>query len=348
MDTPTNPIDRFDFRLVHPSIRFGTASDRYAGWIGQIYSDKWTSEVKRRSRNLGGKKFEERTVPIASVGEYFDHFGVLEIDYTFYRPLRGSAGAPSNNYFVLQQYADASPDDARFILKAPQQVTARVLRRGGASAPVYEDNPDFLDPTIFEEGFLSPAREILGTRLSGVIFEQEYQRKNSGPGPEENIAELDGFFSKLESNVQVHLELRSPHLLTPAYFDWLLDRGLGHVFSHWTWLPPIHDQWRNAGERFSAEDGQVVCRLLTPMRMPYATAYGHAYPFDKPVAELSETPQARQMVLDTAALSIQSLKHDRVAMIISNNRAWGNAPSLAQKVARRILDEFEKAGDDSE
>lgn len=332
---------------MHPLLQFGTASDRYAGWIGQIYSDTWTSQIKKRNRNLAGNRYDEKTVPVASAQEYFEHFSVLEIDFTFYRTLRGPAGAPSNNYFVLQQYADAAPDNARFILKAPQQVAARVLRRGGAGAPVYEDNPDFLNYTIFEEGFLAPAREILGDRLRGVIFEQEYQRKNTGPAPEQNIAELDGFFASVQNCVPIHLELRSPHFLVPPYFDWLESRGLGHVFSHWTWLPSIRDQWKLAGERFTAKDNQVICRLLTPLKMPYAKAYGYAHPFDRPVAELCETDQARQMVLDTTALSIQSLKHDKAAMIISNNRAWGNAPSLAQKVARRILDEFEKAGIDS-
>ena len=119
-------------------------------------------------------------------------------------------------------------------------------------------------------------------------------------------------------------------------------RGLGYVFSHWTWLPSLRDQWQRAGERFTSSHGQVVCRLLTPMKMPYATAYGYAHPFDRPVKALCETDQARRMVLDTAALSIQSLKHGHAAMIISNNRAWGNAPSLARQVARRILEEFEK------
>lgn len=347
MPTPSDidartQVEKFVFHGVHPKLLFGTASDRYAGWIGQIYSDKWTSHVRKRGRNLGGQRFEERTVPVASAEEYFEHFNVLEIDFTFYRTLRGPAGAPSNNYFVLKQYADAAPDHSKFILKAPQQVTARILRRGGRGKPSYEENPDFLNPSIFVDGFLSPAREILGERLSGVIFEQEYQRKSSGPEPDQNIAQLDGFFSKLDTNVPVHLELRSPHLLVPPYFDWLKDRGLGYVFSHWTWLPSIRDQWKLSGEQLTSSSKEVICRLLTPLRMPYAKAYAHAHPFDKPARELSESEQAKNMVLDTAALSIQSLKHDYAAMIISNNRAWGNAPSLAQKVALRILDELEK------
>jgi len=339
---PQARIDAFDFRALHPDLLFGTASDRYAGWIGQIYSEKWGSQVKTRGRKLGGMKYEERTVPIATSEEYFQHFSVLEVDFTFYRALRSPVGAPSNNYFVLQQYADAAPENARFILKAPQEVTARILRRGGTGKSSYEENDRFLNAEIFQEGFLTPAREILGDRLSGVIFEQEYQRKASSPDPIQNVEELDRFFSSIKDGTPIHLELRSPHLLVPPYFKWLKESGIGFVFSHWTWLPPISEQWKLTGEEFTSSSKQFICRLLTPLRMPYAKAYGYAHPFDKPVAELSETDQAENMVLDTAALSIQSLKHDYAAMIISNNRAWGNAPSLAQKVAKRILKELEK------
>jgi hypothetical protein len=31
-------IDKFQFRNLYPKISIGTSSDRYAGWIGQIYS----------------------------------------------------------------------------------------------------------------------------------------------------------------------------------------------------------------------------------------------------------------------------------------------------------------------
>ena len=240
-------VDAFDFRSVHPKLLFGTASDRYAGWIGQIYSDKWDSQVKMRGRKLGGVKFEERTVPIATSEEYFEHFSVLEVDFTFYRALRGSVGTPSNNYFVLQQYADAAPENARFIIKAPQQVTARILRRGGAGKPSYEENDNFLNAELFQEGFLSPAREILGDRLNGVIFEQEYQRKANSPDPIQNVEELDRFFSTITDPTPIHLELRSPHLLVASYFKWLKESGLGFVFSHWTWLPPLREQPRPAG-----------------------------------------------------------------------------------------------------
>ena len=38
MQTATR-YNNFLFRDIHPYVRIGTASDRYAGWIGQIYSE---------------------------------------------------------------------------------------------------------------------------------------------------------------------------------------------------------------------------------------------------------------------------------------------------------------------
>ena len=102
-------VERYDFRRLHPRLAYGTASDRYAAWIGQVYSETWEAEVSTRSKKLGGEAFEERLLPIASVADYFQHFGVLELDFTFYRPLLDANGEPSPNYHVLRQYAEHAP-----------------------------------------------------------------------------------------------------------------------------------------------------------------------------------------------------------------------------------------------
>jgi len=337
-------VDTFDFRAVHPNLRFGTASDRYAGWIGQIYPDHFTEQIQTRRRKLGKDTFEERTLPITSVEDYFQHFGVLELDFTFYRPLLEPDGSPSSNLFVLEQYAEHASDEAAFLLKAPQLFFARTLRRSRDGQVHYEDNPDFLNAEAYTLRFHEPARRLLGDRLVGVLFEQAYQRRKDSPPPEVNIAELDGFFRAIPNDVQPHLEIRSGHLLVPPYFDWLETLGLGFVFSHWTWLPPLREQWALCGGRFTAGDGNVVARLLTPLNMKYEKAYAHAHPFDRPVPELCETRQARDMVLDATALTFQAEEQDAQLNLIANNRAWGNAPSLAQAIATRILDEEERRG----
>lgn len=334
-------IEAFDFREIHPHARFGTASDRYAGWIGQIYPPEFEAEVSSRRRALGGHKFDERTVPIRSVEDYFRHFGTLEIDYTYYRPLRDTDGEPTTNYMVLSQYAEHLPSESSVFLKVPQTYFSRTFRHGAGKNLTYVDNPDFLNAEAYIREFHQPAREILGDRLAGMLFEQEYQRKSDCPSSQENVAELDSFFARIPNDVQHHIELRSEHLLAPPYFDWLESRRIGFIFSHWTWLPSLRKQWRLCGGRFTAADGNVVARLLTPIKMRYADAYALAYPFDRPVPELSETAQAARMVRDVTALVYQAEAQGALVNVIANNRAWGNAPALAQAIAGRILIEEE-------
>jgi uncharacterized protein YecE (DUF72 family) len=346
MNTPSvedhrTAVDAYDFHGVHPHVRFGTASDRYGGWIGQIYPpDQYADRVSTRSRKMGSQTFTERRVPIESVRHYFEHFAVLEIDFTFYRPLLEEDDEPGSNYFVLSNYADHAPENASFLLKAPQKFFARSLRRNGE----FVDNLSFLDAESYVETFHEPALDILGDRLDGIIFQQEYQRVADSPSPEENVDQFDDFFGGIPDTPQPHIELRSEHLLQSPYFDWLTARGLGHVFSHWTWLPPIRRQWSMSGERLTAENGQAVTRLLTPRDMKYAEAYATAHPFEEPVSELSETEQAHDMVLDTTALAFRAEAHNATLNVVANNRAWGNAPDLNRAIAHRILDEVEKRG----
>jgi uncharacterized protein YecE (DUF72 family) len=291
---------------------------------------------------MGGRTFEERVLPVESVRDYFAHFGVLELDFTYYRPLLEPSGEPSPNLRVLTEYARHAPPDALFLLKAPQQFITPTVRRARGGDVSFEPNPNYLDAQAYERDFQQPALELLQERLIGVVFEQSYQRAADSPEPDAHIGALDRFFEALPPAVQPHLEIRSPHLLTPTYFDWLADRGIGHVFSHWTWLPPLREQWAMTGQRLTASDGNVVTRLLTPLKTKYVDAYAQAHPFDKPVDELVESGGTRTMILDAVALTYQAEKRDGVHNLILNNRAYGNSPELGRRIAQRVLDEEAK------
>ena len=70
METELQPqIDGFYFRNLHPLIFMGNASDRYAGWIGQIYSDG-KYKIAKRSKKIGGKSYVEQVLSVESVKEY--------------------------------------------------------------------------------------------------------------------------------------------------------------------------------------------------------------------------------------------------------------------------------------
>jgi hypothetical protein len=58
----------FLFREFSQNVLFGTASDRYAGWIGQIYSEgRYEKGITRRSHKVGDKTFSGETLPVESV-----------------------------------------------------------------------------------------------------------------------------------------------------------------------------------------------------------------------------------------------------------------------------------------
>ena len=74
-------------------------------WIGQICTgERYQGRINRRTNTVGVKSFVEETLPVESVEKYFEHFPVLEIDYTFYSPLLDKDGKPTNNFHVLRNY----------------------------------------------------------------------------------------------------------------------------------------------------------------------------------------------------------------------------------------------------
>ena len=168
---PQRGTRKYLFRELPQNILIGTASDRYAGWIGQIYSEgRYEKGITRRRHKVGDKTFNEETLPVESVAEYFVHFPLLEIDYTFYRLLLESNGIPTQNFHVLKSYNQHMKDGDLVLLKAPQIVIARKLWRGSS----FVVNENYLNSDIFTKQFYRPAIEILGPCLSGIIFEQEY------------------------------------------------------------------------------------------------------------------------------------------------------------------------------
>jgi uncharacterized protein YecE (DUF72 family) len=319
----------FDFRNLAPGIKLGTASDRYAGWLGQIYTPgKYEGKVSARKRRLGGKTFEEKVLPVASVREYFRHFPVLEIDFTFYRLLLDPSGSPTDTFRVLQSYARHLEPGDRIVLKVPQVVTARRFFRGGSFVP----NADYLDPAIFTKQFYEPVLSLLGDSLTGLIFEQEYQKAKERQDPEALAGGLRNFFGAIPRDHRYHLELRTEKYLSTALFQVLEEFGVDQVLSHWTWLPSLKEQYRRSGKRFFNSGRHRLIRLLTPRHQRYEEAYAAAFPFD----QLQEGMISPGMIEDTVSIMRNVAEREGRVTVIVNNRAAGNAPLLAQMIADRF------------
>jgi uncharacterized protein YecE (DUF72 family) len=319
----------FQFRNLHPLVSLGTASDRYVGWLGQIYSERrYRAKISSRSKTVGGKTFREEVLPVESVEEYFQHFSLLELDFTFYRPLTDPDSKPTQNYHVLRTYKRHLPEDSRLILKVPQAIFARRLWRGGKSVK----NPDYLNPDIFVQRFYEPATELLGGLIAGFIFEQEYQPKGERDPSDQFTADLEGFLESLPRDGRYHMEIRTESLLSEAYFQILEKYGVGQVLSHWTWLPLLSDQFKRSHGRFLNSDGQCILRLMTPLRTRYEKAYQMAFPFNK----LIQGMMSPRMVRETVDVVISAIDQGVHANVVINNRSGGNAPLIAQKVAEEF------------
>jgi uncharacterized protein YecE (DUF72 family) len=331
--TPQAERSSYYFRDVHPNVLMGTASDRYAGWLDQIYSrERYGDKISKRSKAVGGKTVTEETLPVESVEEYFEHFSVLELDFTFYKVLLGRDLKPTQNYHVLRTYAKHLGRNDRLILKVPQIIFAQKLWRGGK----FNENPDYLNAQVFTEQFYKPATELLGGHINGFLFEQEYQRKQDRAVPDTYAAHLTEFFQKVPEDDRYHIEVRTDSLLSPPYFNFLEKFRIGQVFSHWTWLPPLRRQSAKNSKAFLNGSRQCVIRLMTPRGMRYEEAYVKAFPFDK----LVDGMMSPDMVQDAVAIMRAAVEHNVRANVVINNRAGGNAPLVAQKIAQ----EFSEAG----
>lgn len=335
-----DPAEAFLFRGLHPLVSLGTASDRYAGWLGQIYSEeRFKGRLASRQKKVAGKFFREETLPVESVEEYFRHFSVLELDFTFYALLLDEDMKPTPTYRVLQSYKRHTRSGDGLILKVPQAVFSRKLRRGTG----FIENPDYLSSDLFTRRFYDPVTRLLGDGITAFVFEQEYVTAKERESPREFAAALGEFMKRIPADPRYHLEVRTEALLRRPYFDMLEGFGVGQVLSHWTWLPTLRAQFDKGGGRFFNKSGQCVTRLMTPRGMRYEEAYSRAHPFDKEI----EGMMSPEMVEETAELMLAAVNQGVTMNVIVNNRAGGNAPSIAEKVARRFTQILPKQGEPS-
>jgi hypothetical protein len=327
---PTS-LDDFRFRDIHPGLYMGTMSDRYSGWLGQIYApERYQGRITSRTKTLRGRRYTEEVLPVESVSEYFEHFPVLELDFTFYRPLLDPKGEPTQNYHVLRTYGQHLSKNDRVFLKVPQAVCARKVRRGGSFVP----NPDFLDADLYTKRFYEPACEILGEALHGLIFEQEYQRRDDPATPDGAAEEWDRFFSETPPDSRRHLEIRTERLLGDSLFGVLRKHGVGQVLSHWTWLPSLRRQAEMSAGGLQSEEGSQVIRLVTPRRKTYEETYSTAFPFTSMVEGMLH----ESTVEETVEIIRGVVQRGSRLYLFINNRAGGNAPQIAQRIAREFTD----------
>ena len=69
--------------------------------------------------------------------------------------------------------------------------------------------------------------------------------------------------------------------------------------------------------------------------MSYEESYAKAFPFDRMVSGMPDP----EMIEDTVKIVNEAIKEKIQGNLIINNRAGGNAPLIAQKIADRLHSE---------
>jgi len=242
-------------------------------------------------------------------------------------------GKPTRTFHVLRRYRQHMKQNDRVILKVPRVISAQKIHRGGK----YVENETYLNTEIFIQQFYEPAIEILDATLNGIIFEQEYQRKQDRVPVKEMAMDLNRFFKSIPEDTRYHIELRTEAYLSFPVFKVLEKHGVGQVLSHWTWLPSLRKQLTKAGNRVFNSGGQRIIRLMTPIGMRYKDAYAKAHPFDKLVEGMLQS----EMVSEVANFMREATANGIETSILINNRAGGNAPIIARRVAEQLFEDLE-------
>ncbi len=293
-----------------PSVRLGTMTWSYPGWVGTVYATKATA------------------TDLANVGltAYVKHplLRAVEIDRTYYEPVPAHA---------LRALADQTPDDFRFVVKAHEDcVVTRFPLHARYGKKKGEANPRYLDAAYTAGAVVEPFVEGLGSKGGALLFQFPPRAIDQ---PQAFARELHEFLTRLPKGVCYAVELRNPELLTHDYADALNDAGAIHCHSSWTTMPSVIAQAKRIPP--SARNPLLVRWLLRPGET-YEVAGARYAPFDRLV---DEDPARREAI---ARLVDQCDQHGVPAIVLVDNKAEGCAPKSIARLARALVERASMRG----
>lgn len=290
-------------------IRFGTSSWNYPDWKGSIYRKEYRSEKEFTRYSLREYAADSR-------------FTTVGIDRFFYAP---------PNISLLREYADMVPDDFVWVSKVWERITIPRY----PSHPRYGklkglENPQFLDPQVFEQQVLAPYRDPQVKPHTGPFVFQFGTVSKSLAVYDHFLERLERFLTALPAEFQYAVEIRNPEFLTDSYFALLNRSGVTHCFNHWHYMPPLKEQMQSAATAGGLEAPFYVARILTPLGVSYQQAVKKYQPYDSLKQPLEE------MRKDVVRFVRRAIERQVPAFVIVNNRAEGNAPMTIDALQREI------------
>jgi uncharacterized protein YecE (DUF72 family) len=305
-------------RALPPQIHLGTSTWSFPGWKGIVYGDDYSnSKLSRDGLTAYGAHPVLRTV---------------SIDRSFYAPLTVT------DYL---RYAQQVPDHFRFIVKAPALVTDATVR-AERGEPV-SLNPCFLNAQLAIDEFVRPCLDGLGSKAGALVFQ-------FSPLPDQMLADLAGFIERLAEFLGAlprlpegacyAVEIRDACLLTPRFIRTLKAAGVRYCVGLHARMPDPLRQTAALALLDGEPAGPLIVRWSLHSGFKYEQAKAKYEPFDRLV---DEDPGTR---LALAELAARYAIAGQPVVIAVNNKAEGSAPLSCIKLARAIIDAFQRMMDE--
>ena len=282
-------------------IRIGTCSWKYDSWQNLVYTN--------RDRN-------------SYLQEYSTHFNTVEIDQWFWSLFPpDKAVMPQTS--VVSNYTDAVPDNFKFTIKIPNSITLTHFYRKHKQQALVA-NPHFLSLELME-CFIEKLQPM-ASKIGILLFQFEYLNRQKMTSLVHFIDRIRPFFNALDRAFSYGLEIRNPNYLNHAYFAFLREMGISHVFLQGYYMPDIAQIYNHFKDLLIHP---VVLRLHGPGRSEIEEQSGGSWdkilqPKDDELARITEIIQD----LNTRNLD---------SYINVNNHYEGSAPLTIGKL-RTLLD----------
>ena len=286
------------------SVWFGTSSWSFPGWAGLLYDRKATTSHLARH----------------GLAAYAQHplLRAAGIDRTYYAPI-------STQEFAA--YAEAVPDDFRFLVKAASKSTDPHVRgERGRSAG---GNDLFLDPGFAGDEVVGPYVEGLGGKAGVLLFQFPPLGSAITNDPARFAEALARFLTELPSGPLYAVELRDRDLLGEHYVAALREAGALHCYTAHPRMPSVVEQRRVVG----AQD-TLVGRWMLHSGLGYEAARDRYAPYSKIV---DEDPGTRSALAD---LCVEQIASGGPVIVTANNKAEGSAPETLFRLAGMIVELF--------
>jgi uncharacterized protein YecE (DUF72 family) len=282
-------------------LRVGTCSWKYDSWRGLLYD----RDTKYHADDY--------------LVDYSKHLDTVEVDQWFWSLYPAGPKLPDRTQVTT--YARSVPEDFVFAVKAPNSITlTHFYAKQPKSYAKYANapNPHFLSVELLER-FLE-SLQPMRSRLGPIMFQFEYLNRKKIPSREAFLERMDAFFSGAPRGYRYAVETRNPNYLSEAYFEFLRERNLGHVFVDGYYMPAI-------GEAFHKYDTRTadfcVIRLLGTDRAGMEDTTGGVW---------NRLVEQRDEGIRTA-VEIVKANADRMitTYVMVNNHYEGSAPLTVER-----------------